>query len=353
MLERLGVAGIIDEVIGSRRADAAASVGTYLALACANRVVAPCSKLAFSDWWADNRRRSVGAPSSWSARPPPLLGCDGRHQRPSSSRDRGPAERRDGGSLRPRLHRARARHDELRHLHRLGATIVLRSPSEATPNRSAPISASSGSGSSSRPTAASRSSVMPMPATGPMSPSSPMSSPSFRLATAPPLARATSSPWSMTPARTPPPTRCSSREPHSTSSARSVRATTSNCLAFPPRRYSVVDEEAFPGLTAFEARTSALGAERRVVVTHSAELHDKQLRGFAQTLAKVLRRLSVLASVLERGRTRRARSAVEAEIVQTCSPRWVARCVRTRLYRKLALRPPPRVLDRRGRSPRS
>ena len=103
-------------------------------------------------------------------------------------------------------------------------------------------------------------------------------------------------------------------------------------LGFPASAYSVVDEEAFPGLTAFEARTSALGAERRVVVTHSAELHDKQLRGFAQTLTKVLRRLSVLASVLERGRTRRARSAVEAEIVQTCSPRWVARCVRTRLY---------------------
>jgi transposase len=37
---------------GDRRADAAASVGTYLALACTNRVVAPRSKLAFADWWA-------------------------------------------------------------------------------------------------------------------------------------------------------------------------------------------------------------------------------------------------------------------------------------------------------------
>jgi hypothetical protein len=52
VLERLGYAGIVDEAAGERRADASASVGTYLALACANRVVAPRSKLAFADWWA-------------------------------------------------------------------------------------------------------------------------------------------------------------------------------------------------------------------------------------------------------------------------------------------------------------
>jgi hypothetical protein len=52
VIERLGAAQIIDELTGSRRADAAASAGTYLALATLNRVVAPCSKLAFADWWA-------------------------------------------------------------------------------------------------------------------------------------------------------------------------------------------------------------------------------------------------------------------------------------------------------------
>ena len=52
VIERLGVAQIIDEVTGSRRVDAVASAGTYLALATLNRVVAPCSKLAFTDWWA-------------------------------------------------------------------------------------------------------------------------------------------------------------------------------------------------------------------------------------------------------------------------------------------------------------
>src|SRR6266496_916845 len=52
MLDRVGYAGIIDEVTGGRRSDASAGVGTYLALACANRVLAPRSKLAFADWWS-------------------------------------------------------------------------------------------------------------------------------------------------------------------------------------------------------------------------------------------------------------------------------------------------------------
>src|SRR5660398_133544 len=52
VLARLDVAGCIDEILGPRRGDAAASVGTYLALAILNRVVAPCSKAGFASWWA-------------------------------------------------------------------------------------------------------------------------------------------------------------------------------------------------------------------------------------------------------------------------------------------------------------
>jgi hypothetical protein len=51
VLERLQVAAIIDQVVGARRTDAACSVGTYLALATLNRVVAPRSKLGFAAWW--------------------------------------------------------------------------------------------------------------------------------------------------------------------------------------------------------------------------------------------------------------------------------------------------------------
>ena len=51
MLERLDVAGLVDEVTGTRPAGLPLSAGTYLALAALNRLVAPCSKLAFADWW--------------------------------------------------------------------------------------------------------------------------------------------------------------------------------------------------------------------------------------------------------------------------------------------------------------
>ena len=49
--EKLDVASLVDEVTGARPAGLPLSTGTYLALAALNRVVAPCSKLAFADWW--------------------------------------------------------------------------------------------------------------------------------------------------------------------------------------------------------------------------------------------------------------------------------------------------------------
>src|SRR6476659_9052899 len=52
LLVELDVAGVIDEVVGARRSDAGASVGTYLALAALGRLVAPRSKKAYADWWA-------------------------------------------------------------------------------------------------------------------------------------------------------------------------------------------------------------------------------------------------------------------------------------------------------------
>src|SRR6266566_3376147 len=51
MLQKLDVAGLVDEVTGARPAGLPLSAGTYLALAALNRLVAPCSKLAFADWW--------------------------------------------------------------------------------------------------------------------------------------------------------------------------------------------------------------------------------------------------------------------------------------------------------------
>src|SRR5450755_4109735 len=52
LITDLDVPAVIDEVVGARRSDAGASIGTYLALAALGRLVAPRSKKAFADWWA-------------------------------------------------------------------------------------------------------------------------------------------------------------------------------------------------------------------------------------------------------------------------------------------------------------
>jgi transposase len=56
--------------------------------------------------------------------------------------------------------------------------------------------------------------------------------------------------------------------------------------------YVTVDEERFPGVTAYESRTTALGGEYRVILTHSENFFDKQRRSFTQTLAKAQRQLA-------------------------------------------------------------
>ena len=64
MLDELGVIGLIDEAAGPQPAGQPLSTGTYLALAALNRLVAPCSKAAFADWWkttAADRFTRIGA----------------------------------------------------------------------------------------------------------------------------------------------------------------------------------------------------------------------------------------------------------------------------------------------------
>jgi transposase len=92
-------------------------------------------------------------------------------------------------------------------------------------------------------------------------------------------------------------------------------------------RYQVVDAERFVGLTAFETRKVVFGAERRLVVCHSDGLHEKQSRGFDQTLAKAHRQLAEVKARLARGRTRKGKDKVEAEIAAILAPRWVSRVI--------------------------
>jgi len=95
-------------------------------------------------------------------------------------------------------------------------------------------------------------------------------------------------------------------------------------LAIPTARYVAVDAARYPGLTCVDTTVSALGVTRRAVVTHSPALHQAQSRGLDQTLAKAHARLAELQARLARGRTRRDRSAVEHQITTILGPRWVA-----------------------------
>ncbi len=98
--------------------------------------------------------------------------------------------------------------------------------------------------------------------------------------------------------------------------------------ALPASVRSVVDEGRFGGLTAFDTRRQAYGAQRRAILTHSPELHQSQVRGFdATTLAKAGKKLDELAATLARGKTRRSRDKVEAEIQNITRKPWVRRVV--------------------------
>ena len=330
VLERLGVARIIDDVVGQRRSDAGASVGTYLALACANRVVAPCSKLAFVEWWSTTAGdRLVKLPASaldhrrfWDAMDAISatqlteierrvaavmverfgLDCSGLVLDMTnfatfidSGNDRAPIAQRG---------HAKQKRTDLR-LVGLGLVVT----------RDAGIPIISHAYPGNRPDVTQFVSVVAELASRYGS----IASPGDELTVVYDAGQDSAANQLF----------IESTPLHFVGSLRPSDHL--DLLAEPASRYLVVDPEAFPGLSAFESRTSALGATRRVVVTHSEELHHKQRRGFTQTLAKATRRLSELSSRLERGQTRREKSAVQREIDEICSARWVARCVTTTL----------------------
>ncbi len=99
-------------------------------------------------------------------------------------------------------------------------------------------------------------------------------------------------------------------------------------LAVPADARTVVDEDRFGQLTAYDTRRVIYGTERRAILTHSPELHAHQARGFdGTTLAKAARQLDELAATLARGKTRRPRPKVEAEIATITHDAWVRRVI--------------------------
>jgi len=103
-------------------------------------------------------------------------------------------------------------------------------------------------------------------------------------------------------------------------------------IALPASKRTIVDKERFGGLTACDTRRAVYGAERRAILTHSPELHDAQAAGFTgTTLAKAGKKLDELAATLARGKTRRPRDKVETEITSITAKPWVRRVVRWEL----------------------
>jgi transposase len=99
-------------------------------------------------------------------------------------------------------------------------------------------------------------------------------------------------------------------------------------LALPASDRTLVDKDRFGGLTAYDTRREVYGARRRAILTHSPELHDSQALGFdGTTLAKAGAKLDELAATLARGKARRAREKVAAEIESITAKPWVRRVI--------------------------
>jgi transposase len=330
VIEAVGVAGIIDEVTGSRRSDAGASVGTYLALAALNRVVSPCSKLAFADWWATTAAdRWLKIPSSaldhrrfWDAMD--VLGEEALAE----------IERRTGQAITGRFGLDLS-------------ALVLDMTNFATfidsANEKAPI-AQRGKAKQKRhdlrlvglAVVVTRDGGVPV-----VSRAYPGNQPDVTQFTA--VIDELAARYAVLAGRGDGLTvvydagnDSAANQDHLAGLGLHFVASLPpswhpRLLAIPASRYQLVDSARFGALTAAEATAAALGADRRVILTHSPTFHQRQARGFDQTLAKAERQLAALAARLARGRTRRPRGQVEAEIKEITAPRWVSRVLQVTL----------------------
>ncbi|MGH3825792.1 MAG: IS1634 family transposase [Pseudonocardiaceae bacterium] len=345
VLDRLGVVEVIDEVVGARRSDAGASVGAYLALAALNRLVEPCSKLGFADWWRTTAAdRFTKIPASvldhrgfWDAMhavtEAELAAIEDRLARRmieafgldisalaldmanfatyiDSTNDRAPIAQRG---------KAKQKRADLR-LVGLGLVVTrdggVPLVSHAYPGNRPDVTqfATMIDLLMARYTAVATAAVADTAgdtvSTGnqPVTPAAEMtvvfdagqnSVANFAHLGATGLHFVGSVPPSDCP----------------------------DLLALPATERAPVDVERFAGLTALATRREVYGAERRVVLTHSPTLHTAQTRGFDQTLAKATSKLSALSDTLSRGHTRRPRDKVETEIGQITRDPWTRRVI--------------------------
>jgi transposase len=347
MLERLGVMDTIDAVVGARRGDAGASVGTYLALATCNRLVDPCSKRGFEKWWqttAADRFTRIRASvldhrKFWDAmhavtaaeldqiqhrlalRMIETFGLDvsalaldmtNFATYIDTTNDRAPIAQRG---------KAKQKRADLR---LVGLGLVV------TRDGGVPLVSHAYPGN--RPDVTQFTTMIDQLMTR-----------YNAVATTPGThAPGTDEPGTDEPGTDEPGSRMTvvfDAGQNSVANFAHLAATglgfigsvpPSDCpdlLELPADARSVVDTDRFAGLTALERRREVYGTDRRVVLTHSPTLHTAQSRGFDQTLAKVTAKLSALADTLSRGHTRRPRDKVEAEITQIVKDPWVRRVI--------------------------
>jgi transposase len=335
MLERMRVAEIVDDVVGPRRADAGASVGVYIALAAANRVADPRSKRAFAEWW------QTTAGDRWVKVPTSALD----HRRFWDAMDSLSAEQLREIERRIVAHVINEFQVEV-------AGLVLDMTNFATyidtANDRAPI-AQRGHAKQKRtdlrlvglglvvsvdgaiplvshPYAGNKPDVTQFPEM--------VDELAARFAE---LCADGIGEWAgrFTVVFDAGQNSADNIEIFEDSPFHFVGSLPPSdhpdLLAVPKARYRIVDNQRFAGLRAFETRKVVFGQERRIVVTHSQSLHDKQSQGFEQTLAKARRQLSELAARLARGKTRKPKDKVEAEIAHILERRWLSRVISTTL----------------------
>jgi transposase len=337
MLEELGAAGIIDEAAGPRPAGQPLSTGTYLALAALNRLVAPCSKVQFAGWWkttAADRFTKIGASALdgrrfWDAMHAITLGQLEEASRKIAAAIIG-VSGVDVSSVALDMTNF--------------ATFI------ATANGRAPI-AQRGKAKQKRTDlrlvglglVVTREGGLPLtwhayPGDKPDVTQFPRMIDQLKTQYEAVCAAAG------LPAQATDVTVVFDAGQNSGANFTHLAGAglhyigsvpASDCpdlTALPASRRAIVDKDRFGGLTACDTRRTVYGAERRAILTHSPELHGTQAAGFTgTTLAKAGQKLDELAATLARGKTRRPREKVQAEIEQITAKPWVRRVIRWEL----------------------
>jgi transposase len=333
MLEDLGVAGLIDETAGPRRSDAGASAGTYLVLAALNRLAAPCSKLRFAEWWA-----TTAAPR-FTKIPATVLD----HRRFWDAMHAVTLEQLEAASEAITLRAVRAFGLDC-------SSVALDMTNFATfidtANGKAPI-AQRGKAKQKRTDlrlvglglVVTRDGGIPL--TWHAYPGDRPDVTQFPDMITQLLARYQAACGRAgLPAEAADMTVVFDAGQNSEANFAHLAAAglhyigsvpASDCpdlLALPASVRAVVDEDRFAGLTAHDTRREVYGTTRRAILTHSPELREAQALGFdGTTLAKAGKKLGELAGTLARGRTRRPRDKVEAEITEITAKPWVRRVI--------------------------